>query len=131
MIAADDDENQRLHWQLKELEARGISQRERFARMRRLCLGYERAAMCRFDVGDSMAWSDLFAAITWAAEAGDRPMWHRLIDDGRRRARGIDGGDEIEAELNRLYTWARTLSVVPSLTSFGVAVPIPPRRSAA
>ena len=125
MSTADDDAaNQRLHWQLEELEARGVSQRERFPRMRELSVGYERSAAQRFGEGDLMAWSDLFAAITWAAKAGDRMRWRSLLQQGHERAEAMaEGRDEVEAELEDLRAWARALPVAPSLTNYAVAMP--------
>jgi hypothetical protein len=74
---------------------------------------------------DPDGWPELYAAITAAAEAGNKNWALDMIQYGRDVARNVQlGGDEIAAELERLKAWLETLHVVPSLGELDR--PIPP-----
>lgn len=101
-----DEETQRMHWRVKDAERAGVARDVVAPMMRELAGRYEAAAEARFAANDLMAWSDVFAAITWWARAGERSEAVRVLEGARGRARRLaEGENEVLAELDRLNEW--------------------------
>jgi hypothetical protein len=100
--AMNDDEIQREHWRLVEERSRGVYDR---AAAMRLSTAYESRfhalRMARF----VNAWSDILAAVTWAAFAAEPDEVQRLVAAAREFAAG---DEDMEADIADLAVWAET-----------------------
>ena len=126
------EEAQRLFWEIETFARAGVPHRALVTRMRDAARLHAEVATSRLDAGDLRGWIDLFAAITWWGQAGEKREAQRALEEGQTRASALQAGaEEILRELDELRRWLAKHPVVPSLADFAVTLPPPPDRAAA
>lgn len=122
---------QALHWEIEVLRAHGAHSATLRARHRNAARIYESRARELLANGDVLGWTDLFAALTHWAEAGDEAACASLLNLGNQHAAMLpdDAARAILAQLDELRAWLRDINVVPSFA--GYARPLPPLPKAA
>jgi hypothetical protein len=66
-----------------------------------------------------LGWTDLFAAVTYWGEAGERQRANSLLELGERCADDFpEGASRVRQELTEIRKWLNELRVVPSLQGF-------------
>lgn len=120
---------QALHWQIEGLRAHGAHSATLRALNRDVARIYEARARELLTNEDPQGWTDLFAAISHWAEAGEEAASVSLLDWGNRFATRLpeDARHAIRVELDGLRAWLHTLTVVPSLAGYARRLPPLPK----
>jgi hypothetical protein len=115
---------QTLHWEivfLRQLGAHHAAINEKRREAARLLEERARELLAR---QEALGWTDLFAAITYWGEAGERQRAANLLAFGEQRCRDSENGaPRLRQELAELRAWLAGLRVVPSLRGFARGVP--------
>lgn len=100
---------QELHWLISDAQHTRPVPVTLVPQMRELAGLYERCAKRRFEAEESLAWSDVFAAVTWWINAGDFDESDRVNAEARERAKSLNPEEcaDVIDELDRLRAWAR------------------------
>jgi hypothetical protein len=116
---------QELFWRIADLRDRGLGGTPILVMLREMARLHEDRARELLNREDLGGWTDLFAAVTAWAEAGEARRVRSLLDLGYDQASRVsDGRDAIETELRGLAEWSKRLSVPPALSE--LAQPTPP-----
>lgn len=119
------DRAQALHWEIEALKRLGAYRAALNVRRREAASLLEERAHELLKRREALGWTDLFAAVTYLGEAGERPQADRLLEQAEQYLQGFpDGADNLRQQLGELRTWLQGLRVVPSLDAF--ARPLPP-----
>jgi len=117
---------QRLHWEIEALLRLGVHGAGLRAKRREAAALHEELACERIAQDDLLGWTDLFAAITYWAEAGHSLHAFELLQFGTHIAIGA-----VVSELEALRTWMTEIAVIPTLGEFATALPALPEAVAA
>lgn len=122
---------QALHWEIEALRQLGAHHAALNVKHREAAGLLEERAREVLGQRDALGWTDLFAAVTHWAEAGERRRAEALLRFGESCVGDFpDGADSLRNELDELRAWLKGLAVVPSLSEFARDLPPVPRMAA-
>lgn len=115
---------QALHWEIEALKSLRAHRATVNARRREAASLLEERAHELFARRDVFGWTDLFAAVTYWGEAGERHRADQLLRQAEKYLQGFpEGTENLRQQLDELRTWFQGLRVVPSLDAFARPLP--------
>lgn len=122
---------QTLHWELEALRQLGAHRATLNPRRREAASLLEERARELLARKEPLGWTDLFAAVTYWGEAGERQHASALLTLGEQALHDFpEGAGNLRHTLEELRTWLSGLRVVPSLGDFARALPPLPELAA-
>ena len=119
---------QTLHWQIETLRGLGAHSATLRPRHREIARIYEERAREILASTDGLGWTDLFAAVTHWAEAGEAERAQSLLHLGDRLTTAPgEANAAIRSHLDELRSWLREHRVIPSLAAYARALPPTPK----
>lgn len=104
---------QALHWKIEALQRLGAHSGTVRSRHREIARIYEERARELLASSDELGWTDLLAAVSHWAEAGEAERARNLLHLGHRLTTTPgEANDALRSQLNELRTWLQEHRVI-------------------